>query len=211
MGSDEGRVEPLREGHKRATRERIVRAVAELVADAHPASISVPAVAARAGVGVATVYRYFPSKEALLDASALVMGPDASITSLAELPTSFEELARVLPAAFADLATHLSLARNQLASPLGRELRQRRWEAKRGAMDAALQGSGIDPRSPAGERFAAIADVLTSSTALLELHDKARIPVDTSAQHVLWALGVLERATRDEQSPTMKSRTRKKA
>ena len=49
-----------------------MRAVAELVADAHPASISVPAVAARAGVGVATVYRYFPTKEALLDASALV-------------------------------------------------------------------------------------------------------------------------------------------
>lgn len=188
--------ESLRDGHKRATRDRIVRAVAELVADAHPAAISVPAVAARAGVGVATVYRYFPTKEALLDASTLVMGSDATITSLADLPHSFEELSSVLPAAFADLVQHLPLARNQLASPLGRELRRRRWEAKQVAMRAALEASGIDPDSPEGERFAAIADVLTSSTALLELHDKAGIPADEAAAHVLWALGVLERATR---------------
>jgi AcrR family transcriptional regulator len=189
-------VEPLRETHKRATRERIVRAVSELVAEAHPAAISVPAVAARAGVGVATVYRYFPTKEALLDASALVMGSDAAITSLAQLPQSFDELAALLPATFADLARHLPLARNQLASPLGRELRQRRWEAKQVAMRAALEGSGIDPDAPEGKRFAAIADVLTSSTALLELHDKAGIPVEDAAAHVLWALSVLEQSTR---------------
>ncbi len=189
--------ETLRTGHKRATRERIVRAVAALVAEAHPAAVSVPAVAARAGVAVATVYRYFPTKEALLDASTLVMGTEATITSLADMPTSFEELTAVLPATFADLVEHLPLARNQLASPLGRELRRRRWEAKQVAMRAALTGSGIDPDSAEGERFAAIADVLTSSTALLELHDKAGIPADAAAAHVLWALSVLERATKE--------------
>lgn len=189
--------ESLRDGQRRATRDRIVRAVADLVADAHPAAISVPAVAARAGVGVATVYRYFPTKEALLDASMLVMGPDASITSISEMPRSFEELRTMLPAAFSDIATHLPLARNQLASPLGRELRRRRWEAKKELVDAALDGSGIDPRSAPGQRLAAIIDVLTSSTALLELHDKAGIEVDQAAEHVLWALGVLEQATRD--------------
>jgi len=188
----------LRESHKRSTRDRIVRAVAELVTEAHPASISVPAVAARTGVGVANMYRYFPTKEALLDASTLVMGAEASITSLAQLPQSFAELTDVLPRSFADVAAHLPLARNQLASPLGRELRQRRWEAKRAAMDTALAGSGIDPASPAGQRFAAVADVLTSSTAVIELHDKAGIPVADAAAHVLWALRVLEQATRQE-------------
>lgn len=190
--------ESLRDSHKRSTRDRIVRAVAELVTEAHPASISVPAVAARAGVGVATVYRYFPTKEALLDASTLVMGDEASITSLGELPRSFAELVEVLPRSFADVAAHLPLARNQLASPLGRELRRRRWEAKRAAMATALAGSGIDPASPEGQRFAAVADVLTSSTAVLELHDKGGIPVETAADHVLWALAVLERATKED-------------
>lgn len=198
-------VEPLREGHKRATRDRIVRAVADLVAEAHPAAISVPAVAAKAGVGVATVYRYFPTKEALLDASMLVMGPQASITSLDDMPTSFDELVEVLPRSFADVAGHLGLARNQLASPLGRELRRRRWEAKKAAVDAALAGSGIDPTSDAGRRLAAVTDVLTSSTAVIELHDKQGIPIAEAADHVLWALAVLERATRPQ--PTKRTRT----
>lgn len=190
--------EPLREGHKRATRERIVRAVAALVADAHPAAISVPAVAARAGVGVATVYRYFPTKEALLDASVLVMGEDVTVRSADDLPATLDGLGEVLTGFFADVADNLVLARNQLASPLGRELRRRRWETKRAAVQSAIAHRGIDPRSLAGERLAALIDVLTSSTAVLELHDKAGLPVEEAAAHVVWAIGALERATMEE-------------
>jgi len=186
----------LRDEHKRATRERIVRAVAELVADAHPAAVSVPAVAARAGVSVATVYRYFPTKEALLDASAMVLGGDGTVPTLDAYPSSFDDVASVLPEQFAAIARQIPIARNQLASPLGRQLRQVRWETKQAAMTTALHGEGIDPSSPEGERLAAVADVLTSSTAVLELHDKAGIPVDVAADHVLWALDVLLRATK---------------
>lgn len=189
--------ETLRDAHKRETRARIVRAVAELVADAHPASVSVPAVAKRAGVGVATVYRYFPTKEALLDASAMVLGDDAKLSSLDAYPSSFEEAAALLPDQFAAIARQIPLARNQLASPLGRELRRVRWEAKQASLGKALTGSGIDPASAAGERLAAIADVLTSSTAVLELHDKAGIPIDVATDHVLWALDVLTKATKE--------------
>lgn len=189
--------ETLRDAHKRTTRERIVRAVAELVADAHPASISVPAVAERAGVGVATVYRYFPTKEALLDASAMVLGDDAKLSSLDAYPDSFEELTGLLPDQFAAIARQIPLARNQLASPLGRQLRHRRWKTKQRAVTKALQRSGIDPTSAAGKRFAAIADVLTSSTAVLELHDKAGIPINKAADHVVWALDVLATATKE--------------
>jgi hypothetical protein len=67
-------------------------------------------------------------------------------------------------------------------------------------MARALEGSGIDPTSPEGVRLAAVADVLTSSTAVLELHDKAGIPIDVAADHVLWALGVLVRATKEADS-----------
>lgn len=188
----------LRDEHRRATRARIVEAVSALVADAHPAAISVPAVAARAGMSVATVYRYFPTKEALLDASMLVMGPEASIGRIEDMPRTFEEVTERLPASFADVAAHLTLARNQLASPLGRELRRRRWEAKLGMLRSALSDRGIDPDSAAGQRLTALVDVLTSSTAVLEMHDKAGIPIQDASAHVLWALAVLGRATLDE-------------
>lgn len=183
-------VEPLREDHRRRTRERIVRAVTQLVTEEHPAAVSVPAVARRAGVGVATVYRYFPTKEALLDAASIVISADTREQTTP--PTTFGELEELLPRAWHELAgEHLALARNQLASPLGRELRRRRWEAKQTATEAALEDIGVDPGSREGRRLAALADVLTSSTALLELHDKAQIPVDDCAEFVLWGLRVL--------------------
>ena len=50
------------EARKAATRERIVAAALEQVAEGGYSSASVQAVAARAGVAVGTVYRHFPSK-----------------------------------------------------------------------------------------------------------------------------------------------------
>ena len=188
--------EPLRDDQRRLTRDRIVRAVTELVTEEHPAAVSVPAVAKRAGVGVATVYRYFPTKEALLDASSVVISADVRETGGIG---SFDDLEVVLPTAWHELAAnHLPLARNQLASPLGRELRRRRWEAKQASTDAALHGIGVDPETLEGRRLAALADVLTSSTALLELHDKAQIPVEEAAAFVLWGLRALVDATTTE-------------
>ena len=61
---------PLREEHRAATRRRILQAGIERLAEDHPAGISMPAVARQAGISVATLYRYFPSKEKLLDGAA---------------------------------------------------------------------------------------------------------------------------------------------
>lgn len=192
--------EPVREAAKRATRDRIVRAVADLVTDAHPAAFSVPAVAKRAGVAVATVYRYFPTKEALLDAASLV-GGESSREEFGDRPTSFAELTDLLPAYWHEISTqHLGLARSQWASPAGRDLRRRRWEGKRIATHAAMTGHGIDPHSTEGRRLEAVTDVLTSSTALLELHDKAGLPVDEAAGFVLWAVDQLVAATKRTQN-----------
>ena len=187
-------VSDLRTEQRAATRARIVRAVSDLIATDHPAAISVPAVAARAGVGVATVYRYFPSKEALLDAAAAgAVSPGAG-----RLPSSFDEVGPALKAAWGELEEQLPLVRGQFASPVGRDLHRRRWEARHAVMVTYLRDEGVDPESPAGRRLLGTADVLTSSTALLELHDKAGVPVADAAEWCAWALGVLLRATKRE-------------
>jgi len=184
----------LRQEQKAQTRQRIVQAVSDLVANDHPAAVSVPAVARRAGVGVATVYRYFPTKEALLDAAAR----GAVSPSAARLPDRFDDVGPALKAAWTELADQLPLVRNQFASPLGRDLHHRRWEAKRGAMSSVLEADGVDPASLPGRRLLAVADVLTASTALLELHDTAGVAVDDAADWCAWALDVLLRATKRE-------------
>jgi AcrR family transcriptional regulator len=185
---------PVRADHRAATRRRIVAAVSALIAEEHPATISVPAVAGRAGVGVATVYRYFPTKEALLDAAAReVVTPGA-----ARLPRSFDELEPAMTAAWGELEHQLPLVRNQFASPVGRELHRRRWETKHAAMASVLRSEGLDPDGAAGRRLLGVADVLTSSTALLELHDKAGVAVEDAAAWCAWAVRVLHQASKEE-------------
>lgn len=187
----------LRAEQKALTRQRIVRAVSELVANDHAAAVSVPAVAARAGVGVATVYRYFPTKEALLDAAAW----GAVTTPPRQMPSSFAELGPTLKSAWTELADQLPLVRNQFASPVGRDLHRRRWEVKRAAMVAVLAADGVDPASPEGRRLLGVADVITASSALLELHDTAGEDVADAAEWCAWAVGVLYAATRAESAP----------
>lgn len=60
---------PLREEQAEQTRLRVVEAATRLVARGASA-LTIPAVAREAGVAVPTVYRYFPSKEALEDGIA---------------------------------------------------------------------------------------------------------------------------------------------
>jgi len=184
----------LRSDQRAATRGRIVDAVSALVAEEHPAAVSVPAVAKRAGVGVATVYRYFPTKEVLLDAAAL----GAVSAPAARLPRSFGEVGHSLRVAWGELAEQLPLVRNQFASPLGRDLHRRRWQRRHAVMREIAAADGIDPDGEAGRRLVGTVDVLTSSTALLELHDKAGTPVDDAADWCAWAVEVLYRETLDE-------------
>ena len=62
----------LRDEQVERTRERILDAAVTLLADESFAELTVPLVAKRAGVAVRTVYRYFPSRAALIDAVAVL-------------------------------------------------------------------------------------------------------------------------------------------
>lgn len=59
---------PIRDRKAAATREAILRALAEVVVTEGVAEMSVQQVADRAGVSHRTVYRHFPDRQALLDA-----------------------------------------------------------------------------------------------------------------------------------------------
>ena len=59
---------PLRAEQMEATRRRILEATADVLADEAVNEVTVPLVAMRARVSVRTVYRHFPTKEALFDA-----------------------------------------------------------------------------------------------------------------------------------------------
>lgn len=185
----------IRAAQKEVTRQRILGAVVDLVADGGLTEVTVPDVARESGASVATIYRYFPTKDALFEAAA----GEPARRAAGELPEG--ELAggpaylRVLWRAFAG---NMALLRHQLASDAGREMRAARYESSRTWFVDACAARGIDPESAAGERVVRLALLLTSSLAFVDLHDRQGVDADAAVDDVTWAIETLVAATLEE-------------
>ncbi len=164
--------------------------------------LSVPLVAARSGASVATIYRYYPTKDALLSAAA----EEPARRAGGALITAGEDGSAYLRKMWADFASHLDLVRHQVASDAGREMRNRRYDTARAWFGESLAGQGIDPETAAGQRLARLGLLLTSSIAFLDLHDRQGQSPDEAVDDVTWAVAALIDATRalSEQKPKPK-------
>ena len=80
---------PLRERQMKETKEAIFRAASEQLADHGIAEFHIPGLAEAAGVSVRTVYRYFPTKDSLLESFAAWLDDQIGTPST---PRSVDEL-----------------------------------------------------------------------------------------------------------------------
>jgi AcrR family transcriptional regulator len=191
----------LRNAQQAETRRRIVQAVTDLLAEEHPSSISVPAVVERSGISRATVYRHFPTKEALLDASAHGIDERTREWLGTDAPVVGRNMSEFIHRAWSELAQHLPALRASQLPGLGRDLRRRRGIRRRGDAVAGMQVYGIDTDSELGQRVVRLTLALSSSSMLLEQLDRMGMDVDTAADDVVWAIETLARVAREEHSP----------
>jgi AcrR family transcriptional regulator len=119
----------LRRHQTEQTRELIVEALAAQVWQEGLADFSVPKVAARAGVAIRTVYRYFPTRDDLLDAVGEWVRAHAPEPPL---PSGLDDLARYVRDLYAYLDAHPQFVDLHALPGLGREV-QERWRAQRAA------------------------------------------------------------------------------
>lgn len=183
----------LRDDQRAMTRQRILDAVLDLVATGTMGELSIPLVAKRSGVSVPTIYRYFPTKDALLDAAAMEPARQGAGEPVSPAVTDGPAFLRKAWSSFADT---LPLIRRQATSETGAAMRSRRHLASREWFRERIRADGIDPDSPEGERLVHLALLLTSSLAFLDLHDRQGLPPEQSADEVTWAVAVLTEATR---------------
>jgi AcrR family transcriptional regulator len=183
-------LEALRDEQTNLTRRRIIEAVAEVATHAHPTAFSVPAVAAAAGVSVRTVYRYFPTKEDLLDGLS-EFGGGAGVYLSSSDEVTFAEYLERLPDLFGSLYENRSTVQAQNASPVGREARQRRVAARQARVRGALRDVAPRLGDHDLDRLTAVCTALGSSTTLFELVDTIGLEVDDAADVVAWAMRTL--------------------
>ena len=172
----------LRAEQRELTRTKILQAVLDLVAAGRLDDLSVPAVARHSGVSLSTIYRYFPTRDALLEAAAREPARAAFSGGVAAAEGE-DELAAFLRVMWTELSGNLALLRHQLSSSAGREMRRSRLDESRRMLAAYLPRFGIDPASPKGERLVPALILVTGSLALLELHDRQELAVDDAISH----------------------------
>lgn len=187
----------LRTRQRAATRERIIEAVHEVLAEENPTTLSMPQVAARAGTSLRTVYRYFPTKEALVDAASHTFeAEDRGLVG----PPSLATLAEYLTVTWRGFTQSIGAVRAQHLTPAGRDLRSTRLPRSRAVTQRALAGERL-PLSPADlERLADLIVVLTSSSMYLELVDRLGYPDEEAARLAAFATtAAVEKAQRDQE------------
>jgi AcrR family transcriptional regulator len=152
----------LRELYKAETRTRILdAAIAELgVSDLE--GLTMAGVAARAGVTERTVFRHFPSRDALI--AAVWPRMQARVRSRG-FPTTAEALIETPLRLFPAFDEEEGLVRASAFSAAGREVRQAANAERQAAMRACVKDAFPDIEEPQLTRLAAVVQLIDSAYA----------------------------------------------
>src|SRR3954454_657217 len=110
----------LRDQHAAVTRTRLLSAVAELLEEGDAEDLTMPGVAAASGVSLRTVYRYYPTREELLEAAGRWIGDDLIRHPY---PRHLDEVAELYRIGARDFDERPGLVRALAFSQRGREVR----------------------------------------------------------------------------------------
>lgn len=126
----------LREQQAALARERILRGVAELLERDGAAELTMPQVAEVSGISLRTLYRYFPTREALLDAAGRWIGGELLKQGY---PTTLDDVADSFERACEEFDEHPGLVRAMATSEVGRAARSSRRRERLDAIRQLLQ------------------------------------------------------------------------
>ena len=178
----------LRDQHQDLTRELILRSVAGQLDTEEPSEITVPDVAAAAGVSVRTVYRHFASREELIAAAADWIGEHVLAASF---PQTADEFAAKWRASMASFDEHPNLVRAMAISRAGNMVRSVRRTRRLEVMRQALQE--VTGNLPAADqrRAEAVFGYLFNMLAWVTMRDENGFSGQETGEAVGWAIQVL--------------------
>jgi len=175
-----------RELQARQTRDKILDTV--IAALAQEKELSVPALAKGAAVSVPTVYRYFPTRDALMDATQEAIG---ARLRRPDWPESLEDLSVRVDDRYAWFEANGVLIRAILSSLLGREVlasvQRRREQAIRRSMTSRV--SHLD--AARARAVIAIVSMLDDAQTWRQLRDAWRVPQADATWAARWAMHTL--------------------
>jgi AcrR family transcriptional regulator len=181
---------PLRAEQLEQTRERIFEAVSDVLADDTVQELTIPLIARRARVAVRTVYRHFPTREALFDAWG-DWAEENSRLLMHSYPQTLEALRSMAPALFQAYDDNERLVRALLNSAAALELRRRTRRRRRRQAERALD-EVTAALTPEGRRRAtAVIYLLVSAPAWQAMREQSGLSGAEAGEAAAWAVRVL--------------------
>jgi len=178
----------LREQHAEATRVRILSAVAELLEAGQPEELTVPRVAAASGVSLRTIYRYYPTRDNLVEAAGRWIGYELFGHPW---PADLDAVADDFELQCANFDERPGLVRALALSQLGREVRGYRRRQRLKAIRRGLRDElGALPDGELREAEAVLA-YLHNMLAYTAIREESGLTGEEIGQALGWAIRTL--------------------
>jgi AcrR family transcriptional regulator len=178
----------LREEHALATRQRILGAVADLLEREGAEDVTVPAVAETSGVSLRTIYRYYPTREDLLEAAGRWIGDELLKHPY---PRDLDEVATLYEQGAQDFDERPGLVRALAFSGLGRRVRGYRRRERLEAIGHALRAELTELSDPELMRAEAVLAYLHNMLAYTTLREENGLSGEEIGAAMGWAMRTL--------------------
>ena len=178
----------LRGQHAAVTRTRILSAVSELLEEGDAEELTMPDVAAASGVSLRTIYRYYATREELLEAAGRWIGDELLRHPY---PATLDEVADRFEEGAPDFDDHPGLVRAMALSQLGRRVRGYRRRERLEALARALRDEL--PGLPEDElrRAEAVIAYLHNILAYTTLREENGLSGEEIGRAIGWAIRAL--------------------
>ena len=179
---------PLRDEQKQRTHERILEAAAEQLLEEGLEELSLPRAAKRACVSVPTVYRHFPTPEALMRELTEWVGRRTNIDGV---PENIDEFTEWVPRLFAYWDENEALIRARLLSRVHRQIHRDAGHRKDEAIEKAMKEvtAQLDPLD--ARRACALVRLLVSGAAWEMMRESWGLTGEQAGEGLAWAINVL--------------------
>jgi AcrR family transcriptional regulator len=168
----------------------ILAAATEQLATSGFQDFNMPALARKAGVALRTLYRYFPTKDALVDDLAVWLDDQISVRPPGR-PITAETLARSAEATFPQFDENEMVLLAQWATRAGRALRERGRERRREIYRAALEEVTCNLSKAEARDALAVIGYLLSSWTWKTFREEYGMTGVQSGKAVSWAINTL--------------------
>jgi|SRR4051812_14777657 AcrR family transcriptional regulator len=187
----------LREQHAEATRERILAAVAGLLERGEAEDLTMPGVAKASGISLRTVYRYYPTRDELLEAAGRWIGDELLRHPY---PETLDDVAELFRVGCRDFDEHPGLVRALALSQLGQSVRGYRRRERLQAIAAALRRELGDLPESELRRAEAVLAYLHNMLAYTVLRDESGLSGDEIGEALGWAIETLVKDLRERRT-----------